>query len=336
MSRTVVILAIALIAVVMGCSEDQIQCNGVLVGNTCFPDTPGCQSDQDCMPTGVCLNGSCGQECTSDAQCLNGYVCQTYRCIPGGGDPGKDTVDPPEDTRVPLQDTPEPLLDTDAPIPCQNHLDCDAFDMACIEGFCGDDTVDPPADTVDPPPDTVGDCPPKNGAYGNLCDCKEQCATQLCVQNFQTDQNTCTQYCTGDINCPGTDICVMVEQGVNICYYNDAGVTSTSCDPDQASCFKGMVLNNQLGQCVCTVPCVDAAGSCPNGMACHFDQSFNNQKYCVAVGDICTVAQNPCYSGSCLGDGQTGYCTAICVTTADCPAGWLCQDVGGPTACVAP
>ena len=285
MSRTVVILATALITVVVGCSEDQIQCNGVLVGNTCFPDTPGCQSDQECMPTGVCLNSSCGQECNSDAQCLNGYVCQNYRCIPGAG-PGEDIVDPP------------------------------------------DDTVDPPTDTAD-------ECPPKNGAYGDLCECKEQCTTQLCVQNLQTDQNTCTQYCTGDSNCPGTDICVMVEQGVSICYYNDAGVTSTSCNPDQASCFKGMVLNNQLGQCVCTVPCVDAAGSCPNGMACHFDQSFN-QKFCVAVGDICTVAQNPCYSGSCLGDGQAGYCTAICVSTADCPAGWLCQDVGGPTACVAP
>jgi len=294
MARIIAILSFAAFVALMGCSSEEIQCNGVLVGNTCYPAETGCQSDQECLPTGVCLNGTCGQECTSDAGCLNGYTCQTYRCVLVTR-PGADTVDLPADT------------------------------------------VDPPADTVDPPAD-VGDCPPKDGAYGDLCECKEQCATLLCVQNFLTGQNSCTQYCTADINCPGTDICVLVDEdpkpaGTSICYYNDAGVTPPSCDPNLAGCFKGMVLNNQLGQCVCTVPCIDAAGSCPAGMACHFDQSVM-QKYCVAVGEFCAVAQNPCYSGSCLDDGQTGYCTAICQTAADCPAGWSCQGVEGGSACV--
>jgi hypothetical protein len=341
-----VLVALGVFAALAGCSDEDIQCTGVLIGNTCFPETSGCTSDQECLPTGVCLGGTCGQECTSDAMCLNGTVCQAYRCVPDRGGPGEDTIDPPGDTT--LQDT------VDA-IPCQGHVDCDPYDMACIDGFCGKECTqdwhcDDPAlecafyqcvpkgspgeDAISPPEDT-GDCPPKDGAYGALCGCKEQCATQLCVQNFLTGQNTCTQYCTGDVNCPGTDICVMVEQGTSICYYNDAGVTPPSCNPDQAGCFKGMVLSNQLGQCACTVPCVDAAGSCPGGMACHFDQQ-SNQKVCVAVGAPCSTGQNPCYSGSCLGDGQTGYCTAICNTLADCPGGWSCQDVGDAFACVAP
>jgi len=345
MTRTDAILALALLAALTGCSEEKQWCSGALVGNTCYPDAAECQSDQECLPTGICLSGTCGQECTSNAQCLNGFVCQTYRCIFEPGGPGEDTTNPPEDT----------LQDTEAPVPCQSHVECDPYDMACIDGFCGKECTQdwhcedpelecqfyqclpkdgPGEDTVDPPEDT-GDCPPKDGAYGELCGCKDQCATQLCVQNFLTGQNICTQYCTGDVNCPGTDICVMVEQGTDICYANDAGVTPPSCNPDQAGCFKGMVLTNQLGQCVCTVPCIDAAGSCPSGMACHFDGG-SNQKYCVAVGNACATGQNPCYSGSCLGDGLTGYCTAICNTFADCPAGWLCQDVGGQNACVAP
>ncbi|MFH1532469.1 MAG: hypothetical protein ABIK09_17220 [Pseudomonadota bacterium] len=189
MTRTTALLALLGVAALAGCSNETIQCNGVLVGNTCYPDGAGCQSDQECLPTGVCLGGTCGQECTSKAQCLNGFVCQTYRCVPDGGGPGEDTVvEPPEDT----------LQDLEAPVPCQNHVDCDPYDMAC-----------------------------------------------------------------------------------------------------------------------------------------HFDVGTNN-KYCVAVGNACATGQNPCYSGSCLGDAQTGYCTAICNTFADCPGGWSCQDVGGQNACVAP
>ena len=344
MSRMAAPLILALFAAFTGCSDQTIQCSGVIVGGICYPATTGCTSDQECLPTGVCLGGTCGQECTSPAQCLNGYTCQTYRCIPSEG-PGDDTMDPPEDL----------LEDTATQIPCQSHVDCDPVDMACIDGFCGKEctqdwhcedpllhcdhyqclpSVGPGNDTIEPPEDT-GDCPPKDGAYGALCGCKEQCATQLCVQNFLTGQNTCTQYCTGDVNCPGTDICVLVEQGTSICYINDAGVTPPSCVPEQSGCLKGMVLTNQLGQCTCTVPCIDAAGSCPAGMACHSDDGAA-MKYCVMVGASCTAAQNPCYSASCLGDGQTGYCTALCNSNLDCPAGWSCQDVGGANACVAP
>jgi hypothetical protein len=141
--------------------------------------------------------------------------------------------------------------------------------------------------------------------------------------------------CVADANCPGTDICVPVSGTESICYYNDAGVTPPTCSADQSGCFKGLVLTNLLGQCICTVPCTAATADCPAGMACHYDQGAA-KKYCVPVGAACTTANSPCYSASCLGDGATGYCTAICLSAADCPIGWTCQGVQGGNACVKP
>ncbi|MBM4372480.1 MAG: hypothetical protein FJ098_12545, partial [Deltaproteobacteria bacterium] len=192
----------------------------------------------------------------------------------------------------------------------------------------------PGEDTVEPPEDTTG-CPPADGGYGDVCACKEQCATQLCVQNFLTGQNTCSMLCVADSSCPGTDICVTIDPSTKICYANDAGVTPPTCNPDQAGCLKGLVLSNLLGQCVCTVPCTGAAADCPQGMACHFDQG-SGLKVCVAVGGFCATGNNPCFSAACLGDGATGYCSAICLGAADCPPGWTCQAVQGGNACVKP
>ena len=54
---------------------------GVLLAG-CPPTYPNCSSDDQCKEHGeVCVQGKC-QECATDANCKEGFVCQGNRCVP--------------------------------------------------------------------------------------------------------------------------------------------------------------------------------------------------------------------------------------------------------------
>jgi len=169
-------------------------------------------------------------------------------------------------------------------------------------------------------------CEPTQGPYGAACSCKEECASALCVENTITETGTCTQFCTNDNQCPQPDVCVIVDD-TGICVPNDSGQPS-SCDPAENYCYKQLVAINKVNQCACTTPCTTKA-DCPAGFACHADNEVFI-KYCVSVGEMCATGYVPCFV-ECAGDpsiGQ-GFCTALCVSSADCPDDWTCTPIGG-------
>jgi len=52
----------------------------VLTG--CPPTYPNCSSDEHCKERGeVCVQGKC-QECATDANCKEGFVCEGNKCVP--------------------------------------------------------------------------------------------------------------------------------------------------------------------------------------------------------------------------------------------------------------
>ncbi len=52
----------------------------VLAG--CPPTYPNCNSDEQCQEKGeVCVNGAC-QECASDENCKEGFMCKESKCMP--------------------------------------------------------------------------------------------------------------------------------------------------------------------------------------------------------------------------------------------------------------
>jgi peptidoglycan-associated lipoprotein len=52
----------------------------VLAG--CPPTYPNCKSDETCQEKGeVCVNGTC-QECSTEANCKQGFTCQGNKCVP--------------------------------------------------------------------------------------------------------------------------------------------------------------------------------------------------------------------------------------------------------------
>jgi hypothetical protein len=334
--RELLLCALALALSLPGCKEEapDPEIEDAIV----FVDS--CSSDQDCLPTAVCINKKCGKECTISENCPPGAECVLYRC------------------KLPEAGALDVLPDVEEKTPCSKHLDCDPLGMACLDGFCGRECTkdwhcegegavcigymckggSPPEDTVQSPdvttePDALpAGCDPTPGAYGAACSCEQECASSLCVQNKITMSSMCTQYCQTDAQCPGPDICIVLPEAA-ICVINDSG-QSTSCDPDQALCYSGNYLTNKLGKCVCTTKCTKAA-DCPDGFACHV---LGADKVCVSTGEVCTTNYNPCY-GQCAGDpaAGTGFCTAICISSTDCPSGWTCQTIQqGVKVCASP
>lgn len=60
----------------------------VLAG--CPPTYPNCKSDETCQEKGeVCVNGTC-QECSTDANCKQGFACQSNKCVPKGPECARD------------------------------------------------------------------------------------------------------------------------------------------------------------------------------------------------------------------------------------------------------
>jgi peptidoglycan-associated lipoprotein len=61
----------------------------VLTG--CPKTYPNCDSDTQCQEKGeVCVQGTC-QECATDANCKEGFTCQTNKCVPKGPECTLDT-----------------------------------------------------------------------------------------------------------------------------------------------------------------------------------------------------------------------------------------------------
>ncbi len=337
------------------CNSESTSCSGTLVGNQCFPcdgimvdgtcrlddgdvRSNTCKSDKQCLPAGVCIDGHCGQECIDSIECPFGKVCLKYRCVPDGDG--------------------DVLSDTGEKIPCDKHLDCDPYEMACIDGYCGREcTKDWHCGGTDArcvgyrctggASDVVSDgsspqdvqeeelppgCDPVAGVYRAACSCEQECTSSLCIFNNVSSSGMCTQYCQNDAQCPGSDVCIPLDQAA-ICILNDSGV-ETSCDPDQAFCYKGTFLKSKIGKCACATPCTKAV-DCPEGFACHL---VGADKYCVSTGGACSTQYNPCY-GECAGNPNTGvgFCTGLCVSSADCPEGWTCQNIGqGVQVCAMP
>ena len=281
-----------------------------------------CVKDSDCLPVGVCIDGLCGAECLHNNQCPHETKCIKFRCQTPAS---PADLPEPKDTSLPdvteAEDEPET---TGTP-------DLTPDDFSTLPETKAEDVKleDAPVEVVPVEVEEEGlapGCEPTQGPYGAACSCKEECASALCVQNTITETGTCTQLCTNDNQCPQPDVCVIVDD-TGICVPNDSG-QPTTCVPGESFCYKQLVAVNKVNQCVCTTPCTTKA-DCPAGFACHADNEVFI-KYCVSVGEMCATGYVPCF-GECAGDpsiGQ-GFCTALCVSTADCPDDWACTPIGG-------
>ena len=332
---------------------------GGILGSPCGTHVD-CQNTAACIE-GTCQQECLDDwHCLGEARRCVHFQCVASDAVDAAAPPGGDAVDPPDAGLASDAGAPPdvlPVVDASARKACVNNFDC-AGQGACITGFCdvqctsdadcGDstawnciqfqcwpeaipDAVGPdtgPSDTAEPadagPPDAgpQPDLPPgcteKAAAYGDLCHCKSDCQSTLCLGDVAAGKGFCTKPCSTSANCPGIDWCLQAAPDAKVCVQNDAG----------APCSQGclfVTLQNQVGGCVCTVPCSSAA-ECPGTMACSaVPLNGVPTPLCVPVGQLCDPQKAlPCY-GTCFPDlSDTWLCTARCESFQDCPAGFQC------------
>jgi hypothetical protein len=307
--RLLVLMLPALLVAAPGCTQVDLGGQSAdAAGQAAGRDVLGsrCSRDRDCWPEAVCIGGSCERECVTDFECATSnpgtlpgtYQCKDWRCVPASATP-TPAVDA---GGAPPRDTGRPAPDTYAPAP------------------------DPGPGAIDPgTPQTDDGCGPNGRDYGQACTCPSSCKSGLCAGATGGNQGFCTDRCNTAKDCPGTHVCYDIGGGSRICAKSDAG---KQVDCNTGVCIAGLNLPDGLGNCVCTVECVDGK-DCPSNASCTLVATpGGNRKLCMPIGQTCdsnNPAKQACY-GFCvsIGGGQ-GFCTTQCNTGADCPAPWTCE-----------
>jgi hypothetical protein len=273
------------------------------VTNNCDPDAGQCWTtdDGDCGGTGappclgdLCLNsGYCSTLCDTIPDCT-GDNCGDPSTCPAG----YDLCEP-----IGLGDdlfTYACLIDNS----CDSSVDCEDG-YTCGVALGSDDTL-------------VGQCMPPEGsdALGSSCSLSQQCISGWCIDGH------CTEVCADDSNCIGDTagkcgvISFCIEEQGNECILSD-GIPMCQWFPGSND------------------PCTGDA-SCPAGEACDYyvgTDEVTVEKLCTTAvcdpadtgcqdtNEACGDTGDPCFNGLCL---TTGYCSALCDSSADCPTEMIC------------
>ncbi|RJO67909.1 MAG: hypothetical protein C4523_08100 [Myxococcales bacterium] len=321
-----------------------------------------CQTTADCPVDLVCVNGECmtggdGEnadgdlssadgdedeiigECSQDAECDPGYVCQDHFCIPlsiadGDAADGDGATDGDKD--VPIDQ-----------IPCNRDADCGdgAFcngdetcgeDLFCKPGLspcddgveCTVDACDEEANRCQSTPDNAlcADGNPCNGA--ETCDSVEDCQPGSPLDC--DDSLPCTDdACEPDQGCTHTENHTRCDDGVE-CTTDECKIAENGCvhTPLDDSCDDGVT---------CTTDRCDAVQGCrhsPNNVVCD-DGATCTDDSCHAVNDCehaphheqC-AAEAYCAPERPGADPATGCAPRPeCLTDPECDDGLFCNGV---------
>lgn len=263
-----------------------------------------CSMDVDCGWGTFCREGQCIAECQFDDDCdYPGMVCVRHRGYCRYPDAGVgDDSGTPNDAAVP--DAAMPDAATDGSIW--------QLDAATQQ----DGTVVTPDGST-----------PTDGIYTDPCTSGGGCTSGFCFEDLRANTDFCSGTCVSDSSCILTHECASVSSQ-NLCQASDVG---KECDgPNQ--CNNSCIGNAQTGVGHCTAMC-NSAADCPAGFAC---TSLSGTKYCVNISMTCTGPMD-CLTGVCLSDFGFYACTATCVSSNDCPIGYICDTDGyGNWYCVPP
>jgi hypothetical protein len=229
------------------------------VGNGMTGDA--CNSAMECA-SNLCLNGACANPCKGDADCPNGYLCETQSIsLEGGGQASFDVC-------------------VEAPQACLANTDCTDPEL-CVAVRNGQMVTLTCQDPV-----------PGGGDLGDMCAADSDCLSGLCVDN------ACSQACQRPIDCSadGSFVCepsgTLTSNGspVNICKPRPA----TQClSNSQCNGAERCVASRGTSQVefTCGAPNANGGGA---GSACNADTDCT-QNLC--LGGVCTP---PCQgNGDC-------------------------------------
>lgn len=285
-----------------------------LPGAVCVVDGQSAFSDLcaavPTIPSGVCL-----PECSDDAQCEGGQVCNDGACVPA------------REQRVNY---------------CRDDMDCPP------EALCKDNLCEVPmaceSDAQCAPSETCDDkecvplsrCRTDDACSENaICD-NTQCvrlpdcgADDECPDGAACDEGVCQRLgpCRSDLNCPGLSVCLE-----NECRRLDGCNEGRAC-PEGTRCA-------ETGLCVLDVQCAENRGCgedeiCDSGQclalaACRSDdacptgtQCSNNR--CIRIPEIACRRNEECPNDA-ICYNERCFTRASCEFDSDCAQGTLCAD----------
>jgi len=263
---------------------------------TCGTSCAGALSSA-CADGNICMgwaeddpNAVCGSRCTADAECDLCGTPGTYECL---------LIGTGESFCYPIADPCDSTDDCTDPQICGIALN-DSQDG--YEGVCRD----------------LGDA-----ATGSVCDWDphpwdERCASGLCLG--VDDSGHCSEWCLDDGDCPVDMLCSMI----SLC--QDSTCTDVYTAP---LCWW---MPGSQTDCVSTADCpvheICALNFLPpDGLLankCISEECDPVSPDCGDVGDVCGDGQPTCAGRLCVNNGVDEWCSALCDADAQCPPDMYC------------
>lgn len=322
----------------------------ILEDRACSATSP-CPGDLSCCG-GTCKEGGC---CLADVDCGGNGYCNSGACIPGSRGACDSDADCGGDAQC--------LTNVRQCVECVGTADCApgyscspanacTTDSGCSAGSCLQQ-----GKVCAPEQGACRNCVSDNECGGKICD-----ATGTCIDCVASNQCTDDRVCTNG-SCTrgqGTSCVNNADCGGLVCIQRGEGKT---CEP----CF----INEECGPAgICTGGrCFATDGECLSDAECDYPSEICNYDTCepgcattgCSEGDICNPNTGRCVPFSdgtadlglpcdshdeCLtnvcwpidkADGTiVRLCGQSCVSTGDCPTGFVCHELGDGGTCLKP
>ncbi|RJO66426.1 MAG: hypothetical protein C4523_12525 [Myxococcales bacterium] len=263
-------------------------------GGACTPATEAavCPPGMYCFVMPNPLENFCFRECATNADCAQGYACNTARgrCDPTGQTCGQDT-----DCNDPCEYCDESALRCAAG--CCSPAECNqAIGEECVHGRC---TAQADGDQELRPCSTDEQCGYGwSCCYGNTYCCQDCQTTQECIDRFGAayycnERGRCVEEgCATDGDCPAGHFC----NEFNIC--DQVCQTNEDC-PDTMGC-------NAVGKCEFLQSDGDEDADEFAGYFCEMDSNCPAGQYCDVPNNLCTF---DCTADADCNGGVDAYCT---------------------------
>lgn len=179
-----------------------------------------------------------------------------------------------------------------------------------------------------------GRCAPGGAGDSSLqadCTADTDCISAYCADPGD-GRLRCLAPCVGDAGaCLAGEVCAAPAGACGGCVGRDlvAGLRGIGepCD-EGTECLSTFCLED-AGVSYCSRMCEDD-GACGDGFHCRDGSCIRGRRE--GAGGSC-VANGDCVEGICAERGDVAWCTSFCSSTAECPSGFDCVDVGGTSIC---
>jgi hypothetical protein len=179
-----------------------------------------------------------------------------------------------------------------------------------------------------------GLCVPRVGVslpIDATCTTDPECESGSCVDPGD-GRRRCLALCHGDADqCVSGEVCSASEGACGACVSEAIFVSARGLGEEcviDADCRSGHCAD-RAGVHECASSCDH--GNCPEGFVCQSQLCVSNRRQ--PDGGSC-VASSDCASGTCLGQGDRGWCSPADCTTTPCVVGFTCTAIGGGHVCV--